>query len=95
MKITEEKSFWENLREQFKNFVTAALGLVAALAWNDAIRTLIAQLFPEETKSALIGKFTYAFIITVLAVAMIYYLNKADGILAKINKKRNDKKSKN
>jgi len=34
------------IREQTIGYITAALGLVAGLAWNDAVRTSIEQYFP-------------------------------------------------
>lgn len=48
------------------DLVTAAFGLVAALAWNEAIQQLIQTVYPAGDD--LIGKFIYAVIITLLAV---------------------------
>jgi hypothetical protein len=45
---------------------TAGLGLVAALAWNDAIQGLFRAIFGEA--SGLVAKFFYAAIITVVVV---------------------------
>lgn len=42
--------------------VTTAFGLVAGLAWNDAIQALISQFF--EAGSALTGQIVYAVIVT-------------------------------
>jgi hypothetical protein len=53
----------------------AGLGLVAGLAWNDAIKNLIEYFFPLE-KSSLLAKFVYAFIITLLAVLISLYAMK-------------------
>jgi hypothetical protein len=67
-----------NLRSEFlKTFtglITAAFGLIAALAWNDTIKALINHFFPEGNgfKSELI----YAILVTVLAVMVTYYLGK-------------------
>ncbi len=46
--------------------VTAALGLVAALAWNEAVQDIINLVYPAGDD--LIGKLIYAVIITALAV---------------------------
>lgn len=46
--------------------VTAAFGLVAALAWNAAIQALFTALFPEAAD--LIAKFFYAVLVTIIAV---------------------------
>ncbi len=55
------------IRERTLGYMLAAFGLVAGLAWNDAIQTLIAYLYPlpENTLSA---KFMYAVIISVVVV---------------------------
>lgn len=46
--------------------ITTAFGLIAALAWNEAIKALITQFF--KAGNALTGLFVYALIVTVLAV---------------------------
>jgi len=59
------------LRVQFleatASLIIAAFGLVAALAWNETIKALIASLFPNDPDS-LLGLTTYAVIVTVVAV---------------------------
>lgn len=58
----------------FSKTVTLLLGgfgLVAALAWNDAIQTLFKQLF-AETSGGLVAKFLYALVVTgILALVSI------------------------
>jgi hypothetical protein len=54
-------------RERTVGFIVAAFGLVAGLAWNDAIGALIADLFPLE-RSGIIAKFIYAIVITAVVV---------------------------
>ena len=70
----------EELREQIKNqtagYITAALSLVAALAWNDAIKALIEILFPLSNSGVLI-KFIYAIVITLVVVIISVSLLKA------------------
>jgi len=69
-------------RDQFRaeylktmsQLATAGFGLVAALAWNDAIQTLIGRIFP--TGSGLVSKLVYALIVTGLAVFVTYLLGK-------------------
>lgn len=53
---------------------SASLGLIAALAWNEAIKALIQVVF--GTSDNLAGLFTYAIIATVLAVAVIIWLGR-------------------
>lgn len=56
------------------SLASASLGLVAALAWNEAIKALLAQLNLGES---LAGLFTYAVIATVIAVIVLVLLGKA------------------
>lgn len=55
------------VREKVAGYLLTAFGLVAGLAWNDAIKQLIELLYPLENNS-LMAKFIYAFIITTLVV---------------------------
>ena len=52
--------------------VTTAFGLVAGLAWNDAIQKLIETLV--GTGDALNGLFIYAIVVTILAVVVTILL---------------------
>ena len=56
------------------SLASASLGLVAALAWNEAIKALLAQL---NLGDSLAGLFTYAVIATVVAVIVLVLLGKA------------------
>lgn len=56
-------------------YISAALGLVAGLAWNDAITALINKLFPLA-KDAVPMKFVYAALVTVAVVILVNYLDK-------------------
>ena len=52
--------------EKTLQLATAAFGLVAALAWNDAIQTLFTRLFGEA--GDITAKFVYAIMITAIVV---------------------------
>ncbi len=54
---------------------SASLGLVAALAWNEAIKATIQQIF--GTGESLAGLYTYAIIATLLAVVVLLLLARA------------------
>ncbi len=54
-------------RNRIAAYLTAAFGLVAGLAWNDAIKSLIAYWFPAEINTVMI-KFFYAIGITIVFV---------------------------
>lgn len=62
-------------RERTLGYLLAAFGLVAGLAWNDAIKALIEYLFPLSQNS-LKAKFGYAFLITIVVVVVTTYLNR-------------------
>lgn len=51
---------------------SAALGLVAALAWNDAIKETIKRLLGGD--ESLASKYTYAIFATILAVVVVIIL---------------------
>jgi len=73
-KVKEEGKVLEQAtRERTVGFITAGLGLVAGLAWNDAIRSLIDYLFPLD-KNGLTAKFIYAVAITFVVVILSQYL---------------------
>jgi hypothetical protein len=54
---------------------SASLGLVAALAWNEAIKALIKRVLGED--DSLAGLFIYAIIATVIAVVVLLILARA------------------
>ncbi|MCD9188974.1 MAG: DUF5654 family protein [Pyrinomonadaceae bacterium] len=56
---------------------SAALGLVAALAWNDAIKETMKQLLGED--DSLSAKYTYAIIATLIGVIVILVLARVAG----------------
>ena len=55
------------------SLASASLGLVAALAWNEAIKALLAELGLGEN---LAGLFSYAIIATVVAVLVLAWLGR-------------------
>jgi len=67
-------------------YIMTALGLVAGLAWNEAIKSLIDTLFPGSN-NGLMAKFLYALVITLFVVLIGVYLTK----LFKKNNRLDDK----
>ncbi len=65
----------KELEEKIMSYVIAAFGLVAGLAWNDAIKTLIEVVFPTKGNN-LIAKFSYAILFTIILVIVTVYLGK-------------------
>lgn len=56
-------------------YISTAFGLVAGLAWNEAITELINVLFPISKDSVLI-KFLYAIILTAVVVIVVKLMDK-------------------
>lgn len=82
---SERKKLHEELIEQMLTLVTSGFGVVAALAWNEAIQAFVKEfLEPKIPGSGLISKFIYAVIITVFIVVITYELSR---IAARFRKK--------
>ncbi len=60
--------------EKLTTLATAGFGLVAALAWNDAIQSFFKEIFGDQ--SGVWAKFIYAIIITVLVVIITTQLGR-------------------
>lgn len=71
---TQRKSLKIEILEKMSSLATAGFGLVAALAWNDAIKSAFALIFPKTGN--LIAQFIYAIIITVIVVFITLRLSK-------------------
>ena len=68
----------EQARAAIQSMITlasAALGLVCALAWNDAIKSTMKQILGEGDNIA--GLYTYAILATVIAIAVLLILARA------------------
>jgi heme/copper-type cytochrome/quinol oxidase subunit 2 len=63
--------------ETIAALITAAFGLLAALAWNEAIRWAVLEVL--GTADAGLGYFIYAIIVTILAVVMCVLIARALG----------------
>lgn len=61
--------------QTFAALITAAFGLIAALAWNQAIQALI--LLYIGTDNALMGLFIYAIIVTIIALIATYAIARS------------------
>lgn len=85
-----KKTLHLEILEQLGKLVTSGLGLVAALAWNNAILELFKRIFGPE-KSSLFAMFSYAIIVTVIVVYFSIRIGQAvDKVKGTAN---NDKES--
>ena len=68
----EKRSLRREMVERMSELSATGFGLVAALAWNDAIQQLFKELF--GTASTVAAKFFYAIGITIMVVLITRYL---------------------
>lgn len=61
--------------DKMSDLVTAAFGLVAALAWNSAIQAIFRELFGEA--SDITAMVVYALVVTVIAVVATMAIGRA------------------
>ena len=61
--------------EKIASLVTAAFGLVAALAWNGAIQAIFKQVF--GTAEGIVSMLVYAVVVTIIAVIATVWIGKA------------------
>jgi len=75
-KIREKsKEFEREVRERTFGYIVASFGLVAGLAWNEAIKAFIESFFPAQSDT-LKAKFIYAIAITIVLVFVSLYVSK-------------------
>ena len=71
----EKPTLKTEILDKISALVTAAFGLVAALAWNDAIKTIFKEVFGESNT---IGPMVlYAVIVTIIAVILTIVVARA------------------
>ena len=63
--------------EKIAALITAAFGLVAALAWNGAIQAIFAAVFGEAQN--IMALLTYAILVTVIAVLVTIWIGRVAG----------------
>jgi uncharacterized membrane protein len=72
----ETRVLKQELKNRVLGYITGGLGLVAGLAWNDAIRGLIDYWLPAGGKDSLWAKFLYAALVTLIIVCLTVYLSR-------------------
>ncbi len=83
MEFEEIKKKSENFRrevhQQTTGYIMTALGIVAGLAWNEAIKAFIDYVYPAGGGNSLSAKFSYAVIVTIIIVIVSVYLVRLAG----------------
>lgn len=64
----------ERVIDKLTTLVSSAFGLVAALAWNNAVKALIDEWF--TIGNGIVAMFIYALTITIIAISVIVILEK-------------------
>lgn len=71
----KEPSVKEQILDKMAALITAAFGLVAALAWNEAIKAIFAQIFgPADAVTPMV---IYAIVVTIIAVILTILVARA------------------
>jgi hypothetical protein len=66
----------KNVIEKVSALIIAAFGLVAALAWNGAIKAIFAAVFGEA--GSISAMITYAVVVTIIAVLVTIWIGKLE-----------------
>ena len=70
----EPKTLKEEILDKFGALITAAFGLVAALAWNEAMKAIFKEVFGSS--ESVIPLIIYASSVTVIAVIFTFFIAK-------------------
>jgi hypothetical protein len=81
----EEETLHVYFVEKVVTLMSGAMGLVAALAWNDAIRKLFERVFGTQGSGDITAMFIYAAIVTTAVIIVTYRLTR---IVEKMKKKK-------
>ena len=82
----ESEKISSEIKEKTLGFIVTAFGLVAGLAWNEAIQSLIKSFFTID-KNSIWAKFLYAIVMTLVLVFITIYLTRIFGKAKEENKK--------
>lgn len=72
--MAENVAFRIQVLDTIAALMTAAFGLIAALAWNEAIKWAVSQVFAADPG---VGLFIYAIIVTVLAIVAVILIGRS------------------
>lgn len=73
--VNQGSSLSGEIKTTMFGYIVGALGLVAGLAWNDAIKSLIEYFWPNQQNSVL-AKIIYAVIITAIVVILSIIISR-------------------
>jgi uncharacterized membrane protein len=70
----EAKLIEQETKKQLLTYIVSALGLIAGLAWNEAIKTIIERIYPLE-RNDILAKLIYAVVVTIFVIFVGIILN--------------------
>jgi len=73
--LKKVKKAGREIKKRTFSYIAAGLGLVAGLAWNDAISTFINYVIPK-TGNTVVAKLVYALLVTVIVVFVLLYIER-------------------
>lgn len=71
----ESQKIQAEVRKQILSYMVGAFGMIAGLAWNEAIKSLIEYIFPMS-RNTWLAKLVYAVIITIIIVTVTILVTK-------------------
>lgn len=71
----EGEKIQREAREKVISYIGAGFGVIASLAWNEAIKALIEYIFPLK-QDTILAKFVYASAMTFVLIFVTVYLVK-------------------
>lgn len=77
----------KEVREKTLGYIITSFGLVAGLAWNDAIKAFIERFFADP-RNGIQAKFLYAMVMTIFVVAISLYLTRIFRVETKKDKEK-------
>lgn len=72
--VRRMRSFTGEVVAQLLQLAMSALGLVAALAWNDAVQAVFKEYFPAS--SGVTGRFIYALLLSLAIIVILINLTR-------------------
>ncbi|EKD43606.1 MAG: hypothetical protein ACD_72C00205G0004 [uncultured bacterium] len=76
----------QEVRNKTSDFILAAFGFVAGLAWNEAIKALIEEVFPSHNNSVW-AKLAYALLVTLVFVLVSTYFIRSSQKIEEVAQK--------
>ena len=91
--IKEIKQLKLETLTKMSDLATAGFGLVAALAWNEAIQSLVNSILPKNSSGGITAQIIYAVIITAVVVFVTMRLGKmTNAAKEQLEEVKNEKK---